>query len=99
MPHLANSKEKIPMIIDNYLQGRSLSDIIDVKLGFDKDGHIGMTYNKKSLNDLIKDIVDNYLLDSYSNDEYFDKFVDIKEVPYGKHNSDPDYRGSGTKLP
>lgn len=74
MPRLTKQKDKIPMIIDNYLQGRSLSDIVDVKLGFDKNGHIGMTYNEKSLNDLIKDIVDNYLLDSYSNDEYFDKF-------------------------
>ena len=40
-----------------------------------------MTYNEKSLNDLIKDIVDNYLLDSYSKDEYFDKFVNIKGGP------------------
>ena len=81
MPRITKPKDKIPMIIDNYLQGRSLSDIVDVKLGFDKNGHIGMTYNEKSLNDLIKDIVDNYLLDSYSKDEYFDKFVDIKGGP------------------
>ena len=26
--------------------------------------------------------------------EWFDQFTDIKEVPYGRYNSDPDYRGS-----
>ena len=26
--------------------------------------------------------------------EWFDQFVDVKEVPYGRYNSDSDYRGS-----
>ena len=26
--------------------------------------------------------------------EWFDQFIDVKEVPYGRYNSDSDYRGS-----
>lgn len=80
MPHLANSEEKISMILEKHLQEKRFLDISSVKIY-----------------DLIEEIIDKYI--PIVNNEYFDKFVDIKEVPYGRHNSDPDYRGSGTKLP
>ena len=43
---------------------------------------------------LIGEMIDNYFPVALN-----DKFItEIKEVPYGRHNSDPDYRGSGTEL-
>ena len=51
---------------------------------------------RKSLFDIIEDIIEDTLPKTTS--EFFDKMIDIKEVPYGRHNSDTDYRGSGTEL-
>ena len=34
------------------------------------------------------------LLSNFDFEQYFKSFVDVKEVPYGRHNSDTDYRGS-----
>ena len=96
MPRLTKQKDKIPMIIEQHLQGRRLLDVIDGKVEY-KNNQFSLKYDSVKLYDLIDEIIENYL--PTINDEYFDKFVDIKEVPYGRHNSDPDYRGSGTKLP
>ncbi len=96
MPHLANSKEKISMILEKHLQEKRLLDIIDGKVEY-KNNQFSLKYNSVKIYDLIEEIINNYI--PTINNEYFDKFVDIKEVPYGRHNSDPDYRGSGTKLP
>lgn len=51
---------------------------------------------RKSLFDIIEQIIEDTLPKTTS--EFFDKMIDIKEVPYGRHNSDTDYRGSGTEL-
>ena len=51
---------------------------------------------RKSLFDIIEQIIEDTLPQVTS--EFFDKMIDIKEVPYGRHNSDTDYRGSGTEL-
>ena len=54
-------------------------------------------YNaRKSLFDIIEQIIEDTL--PQVTNEFFDKMIDIKEVPYGRHNSDTDYRGSGTEL-
>lgn len=44
---------------------------------------------------LIEEMIDNHLSVALLNDKFI---TEIKEVPYGRHNSDPDYRGSGTEL-
>lgn len=48
--------------------------------------------DKRTVFDLIESIVED-LIPKVSN-EFFNEFVDIKEVPYGRYNSDSDYRGS-----
>ena len=48
--------------------------------------------NKQTLFDLISQIIDD-TLPKVSN-EFFNEFVDIKEVTYGRYNSDSDHRGS-----
>ena len=48
--------------------------------------------DKRTVFDLIESIVED-LVPKVSN-EFFNEFVDIKEVPYGRYNSDSDYRGS-----
>lgn len=50
--------------------------------------------NKKTLFDLIEDIVSETMLSNWTDGNFFNEFVDIKEVPYGRYNSDSDYRGS-----
>lgn len=96
MPHLANAKEKIPIILEKHLQGKKILDLIDGKVEY-KNNQFHLKYNSIKLYDLIDEIINETSI--FNTDRYFDKFVDIKEVPYGRHNSDPDYRGSGTKLP
>ena len=49
--------------------------------------------NKQTLFDLISQIIDD-TLPKMQDLEFFNEFVDIKEVPYGRYNSDSDYRGS-----
>lgn len=49
--------------------------------------------NKQTLFDLISQIIDD-TLPKMQDLEFFGEFVDIKEVPYGRYNSDSDYRGS-----
>lgn len=51
---------------------------------------------RKSLFDIIEDIIEDTLPDIQN--KFIDQMIDIKEVPYGRHNSDTDYRGSGTEL-
>ena len=96
MPRLINSKDKIPMMLEKHLQGKSLLDAIDGKIEY-KNNQFHLKYNSIKLYDLIEEIINETSI--FDTNKYFDKFVDIKEVPYGKHNSDPDYRGSRTKLP
>lgn len=51
-------------------------------------------YNaRKNLFDIIEQIIDE-TLPKLKDLEFFNEFVDIKEVPYGRYNSDSDYRGS-----
>ena len=51
---------------------------------------------RKSLFDIVEEIIEDILPQTTS--EFFNQMTDIKEVPYGRHNSDTDYRGSGTEL-
>ena len=45
MPHITKFRDKeASEMLDDYLQGRKLSDLIDVTAGFDKDGHIRLAY-------------------------------------------------------
>ena len=50
------------------------------------------TSDKSTLFKLIEQIVEDTV--PLANSEFFNEFVDIKEVPYGRYNSDSDYRGS-----
>ena len=88
MPHITKFKDKTASdMLDDYLQGRKLSDLIDVTAGFDKDGHIRMTYDEAKLSDIVSEILDKYRND----EEFFDRFVEVKEVPYGERNINTDY--------
>ena len=49
-------------------------------------------YPTENLLKIIEDIIDRTLPQTMN--EFFDQFVDIKEVPYGRHNSDTNHRGS-----
>ena len=44
----------------------------------------------------IYELIDQIISDTIkkNNDDFLDKFVDIKEVPYGTYNSDANHRGS-----
>ena len=52
------------------------------------------TENKRTLFDLIEDIISDTMKSNWTNGNFFNEFVEIKEVPYGRYNSDSDYRGS-----
>jgi hypothetical protein len=52
------------------------------------------TENKRTLFDLIEDIISDTMKSNWTDGNFFNEFVDIKEVPYGRYNSDSDYRGS-----
>ena len=41
-----------------------------------------------------QEIIDDTLKSNWTDGNFFNEFVDIKEVPYGRYNSDSDYRGS-----
>lgn len=96
MPRLTKQKDKIPIILEQHLQGRELLDVIDGKVEYENN-QFNLKYNSVKLYDLIDEIINKTSI--FNTNKFFDKFVDIKEVPYGRHNSDPDYWGSGTKLP
>lgn len=49
-------------------------------------------YPTETLFQIIEDIIDRTL--PQVTNEFFDQFVDVKEVPYGRHNSDTNYQGS-----
>ena len=49
-------------------------------------------YPTENLLKIIEDIIDRTLPQTMN--EFFDQFVDVKEVPYGRHNSDTNHRGS-----
>ena len=87
MPHITKFKDKTADMLDDYLQGRKLSDLIDVTAEFDKDGHIRMIYDEAKLSNIISEILDKYRND----EEFFDRFVEVKEVPYGERNINTDY--------
>lgn len=52
------------------------------------------TENKRTLFDLIEDIISDTMKSNWTDGNFFNEFVEIKEVPYGRYNSDSDYRGS-----
>ena len=76
------------------LERKYLRPLMDTYKAFSTNEY---NYNARaSLFDIIEQIVEDTLPKTTS--EFFDKMIDIKEVPYGRHNSDTDYRGSGTEL-
>ena len=50
--------------------------------------------NKHTLFNLIEDIIADTIKTNWTDGNFFNEFVEIKEVPYGRYNSDSDYRGS-----
>lgn len=80
------------------IQRKYLRPLID-SISINHQAFSSNQYNydaRKSLFDIIEDIIEDTLPEVTS--EFFDKMIDIKEVPYGRHNSDTDHRGSGTEL-
>lgn len=60
--------------------------------GISTDKFIDMRRPRETLFQLIEDIIDQTL--PQVQDKFFNQFVDIKEVSYGRYNSDTDHRGS-----
>lgn len=50
--------------------------------------------DKCTIFDLIEEVIENTMKSNWTDGNFFNEFVDIKEVPYGRYNSDSDYRGS-----
>lgn len=50
--------------------------------------------DKCTIFDLIEEVIDSTMKSNWINENFFNEFVNIKEVPYGRYNSDSDYRGS-----
>ena len=81
------------------IQRKYLRPLID-SISINHQAFSSNQYNydaRKSLFDIIEDIIEDTLPQTTS--EFFNQMTDIKEVPYGRHNSDTDHRGSGTELP
>ena len=47
-----------------------------------RDKKAKMMYDKIKLSDIINEILDKYC----NNEDFFDRFVDVKEVQHGKYN-------------
>jgi hypothetical protein len=76
MPRIAKWSEKNQCILSQ-----------PVKL---KIAHSGVNKNGTIIN-IIEDIIASFDFDSVI-PKCYENFVDVKEVPYGRHNSDTDYR-------
>ena len=50
--------------------------------------------DKCSIFDLVEEVISNTMKSNWTEENFLKDFVDIKEVPYGRYNSDSDYRGS-----
>ena len=89
MPHIVKYSERMrcikPNITTLWEEDLKYKYIRPVQEAYVQD-------NKRTVFDLIESIVED-LIPKVSN-EFFNEFVDIKEVPYGRYNSDSDYRGS-----
>ena len=89
MPHIVKYSERMRCIKPN------ITTLWEEDLKYKYIKPIQEAYvqdDKRTVFDLIESIVED-LIPKASN-EFFNEFVDIKEVPYGRYNSDSDYRGS-----
>lgn len=50
--------------------------------------------DKCSIFDLVEEVISNTMKSNWTEENFLKDFVEIKEVPYGRYNSDSDYRGS-----
>lgn len=98
MPHIVKWSERCKLVkpkCDDWSQDLKLKYYPPPAISSDK--FIDMRRpSRESLFSLIEQLIDETLPKAMNN--FFEEFVDIKEVPYGRHNSDTDYRGSGTEL-
>ena len=89
MPHIVKYSERMRCIKPN------ITTLWEEDLKYKYIKPIQEAYvqdDKRTVFDLIESIIED-LIPKVSN-EFFNEFVDIKEVPYGRYNSDSDYRGS-----
>ena len=96
MPHIVKYKERLELgaiktdaiwsedLLKKYTFGPSISSNVYETKG----RNLNLT-----LFTLIEDIIERTLPEALDK-KWFSEFVDIKEVPYGKCNTDTDYRGS-----
>ena len=89
MPHITKHSERLMCVRPAYF------DIWEADLKYKylrptEDANI--KYDKTTIFNLVESIVEDLV--PKVNSEFFNKFVDVKEVPYGRYNSDSDYRGS-----
>ena len=91
MPHITKWSEKCQLVKPKY---DNWSMDLERKYSFPPD----FSSNKYSYNarGILSEIIDKIFEEAFPQiqDKFFDQFVDIKEVPYGRHNSDTDYQGS-----
>lgn len=89
MPHIVKYSERLmcvrPAYFDNWEEDLKYKYLRPAEEAYVKG-------DKHTVFDLIESIVED-LIPKVSN-EFFNEFVDIKEVPYGRYNSDSDYRGN-----
>ena len=50
--------------------------------------------DKCSIFDLVEEVISNTMKSNWTEENFLKDFVEVKEVPYGRYNSDSDYRGS-----
>lgn len=88
MPHIVKWKEKVQLVkIEPMTWGMDLE-----RKYYNSPAAISSnkyTYNGRTLFNLIGDIIEDIL--PQAQDEFFNQFVDIKEVPYGRYNPNTDH--------
>ena len=89
MPHIVKYKEKLELGVIK------VEDIWkeDLDRKYKRVDPVQYLQGQKNLFDLIEEIIERTLPKAL-NKKWFNEFVDIKEVPYGKCNTDTNYRGS-----
>ena len=80
MPHITKNKH-----LDNYSE-KIKSNMIDMVRNYSNNFE-----NKQTLFNIIEEMLANTITTKMESNEFFDRFVEIKEVPYGERNINTNY--------
>lgn len=83
MPHIVKAREKATLIKPKTLPGFTDQAFINLM-----DKMRSANGNRMTLFNIIEDVIDKTITEGWVSNPFFDQFVDIKEVPYGRYNSD-----------